>query len=165
MDDTVKSTLGRRIRIAREYRDLSQDDLAARLSVTRVSVSQWENGDTTPKRGRIVVIADTLGVSVAWLYGEGPDDLDAADGYTRPTAAQADLDRALLSDVMLQVEEEIARHGAVMIPPEQRVQLIMAAYDSAAEQRALGLGVNLSAVLAVIRAIAPRTEMFRGKRK
>lgn len=165
MNDAVKFTLGRRIRIAREYRKLSQDDLAGRLNVTRVAVSQWENSDTTPKRGRIVVIADTLGVSVAWLYGEGPDDLDVADAYTRPTAPMADLDRALLSDVMLQVEEEIARLGPVVIPPEQRVQLMMAAYDAAAEQRAMGMNINLGVVMAVIRTLASRHGSVRSKGK
>lgn len=35
----------------RKEHQLSQDELAAKLFVTRQAVSRWENGDTTPQCG------------------------------------------------------------------------------------------------------------------
>lgn len=59
--------IGARIRMTREQKGYSQDDLAAKLGVTKGLVSQYETGTTTPPPHRFGRIAEVLGVSEGWL--------------------------------------------------------------------------------------------------
>ena len=53
----------------RKYLNLSQNEFAEKLSVTRQAVSRWENGDTVPNIDTLKLIADTFDVSVDFLLG------------------------------------------------------------------------------------------------
>ena len=55
--------LGENIRNLRKENKISQEELAERLSVSRQSISLWENGQTQPTIENIVAIADVFGVS------------------------------------------------------------------------------------------------------
>jgi transcriptional regulator with XRE-family HTH domain len=57
------STLGSRIRAAREARGLTQDDVARHFGIKRVSVTQWESDTTKPALARIAELAELLGIS------------------------------------------------------------------------------------------------------
>jgi transcriptional regulator with XRE-family HTH domain len=59
--------LGRTIKTAREAINLSQDQLAEKIGVTRAAVSAWENGDYAPGRKRHRKLADALGITVLEL--------------------------------------------------------------------------------------------------
>lgn len=74
------TTLGQRIRQAREAAGLSQADLASRFDIRVQSISQWENDKTTPSR-RLIDLASFLRVRLGWLAnGQGPmRDYDDAD--------------------------------------------------------------------------------------
>ena len=48
----------------RQARDLTQEEMAQRLNVTRQAVSRWENGDTAPGIDTLKLIATTFGVTV-----------------------------------------------------------------------------------------------------
>ena len=48
----------------RQEKQLSQEDLATRLYVTRQAVSKWENGDGTPDLKTLVQLASELDVSL-----------------------------------------------------------------------------------------------------
>lgn len=62
------SGIGDRIRQAREAMGLSQEDLAARVDgVSRVAVSQWENGESRPRDKRLEKIAQALHLDYEWL--------------------------------------------------------------------------------------------------
>ena len=70
-------TLAHRLRIAREWRDLEQVDIARELGVSRATVSNYERGVTSP--GKLVVNAWAVvtDVDVEWLknddfYGGSP---------------------------------------------------------------------------------------------
>lgn len=52
-----------RIKKVREYRKLSQDDLAKRLGVTRAVISQYETGKRQPKLDQLIRISDVLNCS------------------------------------------------------------------------------------------------------
>ena len=56
----------------REERNLTQEDLARKLFVTRQAVSRWERGDTTPSVDMCKLIAVTCDVPVVELL-EMPD--------------------------------------------------------------------------------------------
>lgn len=53
----------------RKSLNLSQDEFAEKLMVTRQAVSRWENGDTTPNTDTLKLIAKTFDVSVDHLLG------------------------------------------------------------------------------------------------
>ena len=53
----------------RKSLNLSQDEFAEKLLITRQAVSRWENGDTTPNTDTLKLIAKTFNVSVDYLLG------------------------------------------------------------------------------------------------
>ena len=61
--------LGQRIRMLREEADLSQKDLAKKLRVSNVTLSQYENGVRRPDIDTLMVIANYFGVSSDYLIG------------------------------------------------------------------------------------------------
>lgn len=61
-----------RIARARMRRNLSQAELAKLLGVSQAKVNNWENGYHKVKRDLLMIIADVLGVSFAWLAGAAP---------------------------------------------------------------------------------------------
>lgn len=67
-------SLAERIVTARKAAKLSQEALAKACGVSRAAVAQWEGGETSPKHTNLAPAAAKLGVSVAWLLGEGDDE-------------------------------------------------------------------------------------------
>lgn len=61
------SSIGERIRKAREAKDLSQTDLARRLKLTRNAVSLWENDKSEPRPETMRLVAAILGKDHDWL--------------------------------------------------------------------------------------------------
>ncbi len=68
--DTNKAT-GERIRFARKWAGLNQDEVATRLGLSRASVSNWELG-LGIKRKNLVRFAQAVGVSPEWLITGEP---------------------------------------------------------------------------------------------
>lgn len=64
-------TLGEKIYALRTGQGLSQEDLAAKLEVSRQSVSKWETGQSVPDLEKMIKLADLFGVSVDELVREG----------------------------------------------------------------------------------------------
>jgi phage repressor protein C with HTH and peptisase S24 domain len=64
------TAMGDRIRKARQAQKLTQQGLAQRLGIARVSVTNWERGQTVPDTKRIPEIASILGVSPDWILLE-----------------------------------------------------------------------------------------------
>ena len=60
-------TLGKIIASLRKEKNLKQDDLAQKLSVSPQAVSKWENDQTCPDISLLPELAGTLGVSVDML--------------------------------------------------------------------------------------------------
>lgn len=61
--------LGDNIRRLRKLNNMSQDELAEKLNVTRQSISLWENGQTQPSLENIVALAKLFKVSTDELLG------------------------------------------------------------------------------------------------
>lgn len=53
----------------RKKNNLSQDEMAEKLFVTRQAVSRWETGETAPNIGSLKLISKTFDVSVNTLLG------------------------------------------------------------------------------------------------
>lgn len=60
-----------RIKSQRLVHGLTQESLAKKLGINRVSISQWERGDTSPKGNNLVRLAEILGVKPEWLLFGG----------------------------------------------------------------------------------------------
>ncbi|NQM47733.1 helix-turn-helix transcriptional regulator [Streptococcus suis] len=55
-------------------KNLSQDDLAEKLYISRQAVSKWENGEATPDIDKLVQLAEIFGVSLDYLVlGKEPE--------------------------------------------------------------------------------------------
>ena len=68
---TVQRTLGERISFLRTEKRISQDELAARLDVSRQAVSKWETGKAIPTLEKLTAISRQFGVSLEWLLRDG----------------------------------------------------------------------------------------------
>ena len=67
----VSDTIGKRIKKLRLSRNMTQDDLAGQLHVTRQAVSNWEMGKTAVGVDYLMQLAELFGVTTdELLYGE-----------------------------------------------------------------------------------------------
>lgn len=74
--------LSERIRQTRAARGLSQVELAHRLSVTKQSVSNWENDNIQPSIEMLERLADCLNVSTDYLLGRDDRQYLEVSGLT-----------------------------------------------------------------------------------
>ena len=61
--------LGNQIKTYRTNMNLSQEDLADRIYVTRQTISNWENNINEPKISYVISIAKFFNVSTDYLLG------------------------------------------------------------------------------------------------
>lgn len=74
----ARGTLGDRIARFRRRKNLSQDELATALGVTRTIVSAWENDRRRPRRDKLAALDEVLGTTdefVSWPLDHEADDL------------------------------------------------------------------------------------------
>ena len=64
-------TLGEKILALRTQKEMSQEELAAALEVSRQSVSKWETNQSVPDLDKIIRLADLFGVTVDQLVRKG----------------------------------------------------------------------------------------------
>lgn len=76
--------IGERILLHRKRLGLSQEELAARLGVSRQAVSKWELGTSTPEPENIIALARIFGITTdELLMGQTPASQTATpDGAT-----------------------------------------------------------------------------------
>lgn len=66
------TTIHERIKAQRKQAGMTQVDLAKIVGVARVSLTQWESGDTSPKGENLLKLSRALGVNPEWLVsGKG----------------------------------------------------------------------------------------------
>lgn len=63
---------GERLQALRLQHQLTQDEMAERLFVTRQAVSRWETGETVPNTETLKCISNAFGVSIDALLGQPP---------------------------------------------------------------------------------------------
>ncbi len=73
-------TLATRLRLAREWREIEQADLAKELGLSRASISSYENGRTSPNKLAINAWAVLCDVDVEWLRTGKPSEINDPDG-------------------------------------------------------------------------------------
>ena len=66
--------INEKIKLLREKKDWTQQELADKLGVSKSSVSQWENGMKEPRMGMIQKIADLFNVTKSFIIEEEVND-------------------------------------------------------------------------------------------
>ena len=69
---------GEKLQKLRKQSGLSQEQLAARLTVSRQAVSKWELDDTMPDTENVIQLSRIFGVSCDYLLREEVDEPGAA---------------------------------------------------------------------------------------
>jgi len=102
----MKSTIGDRVRLARENKELDQASLADKIGVVTRTLQRWEKGDQIPDGISITKIAKATNVQASWLLtGEGemyPAQSLPANVYSLPSTARKNaklVDLPLISQV------------------------------------------------------------------
>ena len=72
-------SLGNKLAEARRARNLTQEQLAEKLEVTRQAVSRWESDAAYPETDKIVRMAQILEVSCDYLLQDGVDEKGEPD--------------------------------------------------------------------------------------
>jgi len=67
-------SLGNKLAESRKRQNLTQEQLAERLGVTRQAVSRWESDAAYPETDKIIRMAQILGVSCDYLLQDGVDE-------------------------------------------------------------------------------------------
>lgn len=95
-DDNARQGFSLRLRQAIAWAGWPERGAQARLAnlagTTAKAANKWFNGEAVPRRGKLKIIADELGVQPAWLeYGvsPGPADTEAASAQQRGGALAA----------------------------------------------------------------------------
>lgn len=71
--------VGDKLRTLRNERNLSQDRLAKKVSVTRASIATYESGNRLPSLYVLVRLARALGVTTDYLLGVSSDKTSFLD--------------------------------------------------------------------------------------
>ena len=82
--------IGERIYELRKAKDLSQEELAEKLGVSRQSVSKWENGTAVPDTENALAMSKIFGVTTDFLLTGQYNNPDVDSGkitYTKPETA------------------------------------------------------------------------------
>jgi transcriptional regulator with XRE-family HTH domain len=73
-DKNALKALGLRIKTARKERSLSQEELAAKLDVSSITVSRWETGKQSPDYITLCRIAELFDVPLSCLTDQGDNE-------------------------------------------------------------------------------------------
>ena len=91
----------------REEKELSQNEIAKRMYVTRTAVSRWESGHRLPDAAMITRLSDVLGVDVNILISA------AAQSDEIPIVIMVDDNKVFLNDGMPIIEEVIPNAAVI----------------------------------------------------
>ena len=66
-----------KLQVIRKSKGFTQDELAARLNVSRQAVAKWESGQGYPDISNLIGISDLFNVTVDYLFETAADnDMD-----------------------------------------------------------------------------------------
>jgi transcriptional regulator with XRE-family HTH domain len=89
-DATRKAIIAARIREARTAAGLTQGHVAKMLGLHRPSISEAEAGNRSITAEELSKMAEIFDVSIAWLSGEGTDQLNPHDNKLQLAARELD---------------------------------------------------------------------------
>ena len=114
--DPIDVEVGRRIRIQRTSRGISQTDLGKKIGVTFQQVQKYEKGINRVGASRLTRIAKVLGLRVSTFFG---DPEGAAEGGAATEASRLDLEYLVVPGALRllraygQIRESVLRRTIV----------------------------------------------------
>jgi transcriptional regulator with XRE-family HTH domain len=115
LPEPANNNFAARLMVLRAERRLSRERLAKLMGVTKVTIWQWEKGDSRPRAGNLLALARVLDVSSQYLERGQSEKGTIANGRSTTTLSAArrltpqDLPRTqVLSDVMDEAKRIIA---------------------------------------------------------
>lgn len=94
-------SFGEKLQRLRKAQGLSQEELAARLSVTRQTISKWELDQSTPELGLLAQISDIFGVTTDYLIKKDEGGVSAGGECPGGAAQKKPQARLVLFIVLL----------------------------------------------------------------
>lgn len=76
-------TLGEKLQLLRKQNNMSQEELASKITVSRQSVSKWELGDSTPDIDNIAQLSKLFSVSTDYLIIDENEDACIKEKQTK----------------------------------------------------------------------------------
>lgn len=108
-------TCGDKIAALRDKRGLTQEDLAAKIGISRASLSHYEKGRREPDYTILTKLADYFQVSIDYLLGRTDDPSKISDIAVRDLAENLELsDEQILEKFVFTVD------GRKLTPEESR---------------------------------------------
>jgi len=105
--------ISQRIRLARKFKKLTQEQLASKVQTTKGTISNYENGYSTPSNEMIILLADTLDVSADYLLGR-TDEPNISNVTSEPPLKawlrqeNADLSESEMEQLGSEIEDYLA---------------------------------------------------------
>ncbi|HYH80936.1 MAG TPA: helix-turn-helix transcriptional regulator [Longimicrobium sp.] len=109
MDD--RRAVGHRIRMLRERRGLSREELGARVGVHTGSIARWETGGSVPHAYTLERIAEACGGTAEYIRTGRGDEEETADAAAPPGGEGAGGDLFASLDSVVRFVEGIAPVG------------------------------------------------------
>lgn len=78
-----------RLKVARKSKKLTQEQLALQVQTTKGTISNYENGYSTPSNEMLVLLAKTLNTSTDYLLGNTEDPTPLTETEKNEAAFQA----------------------------------------------------------------------------
>ena len=132
----MRNEIAERIRLARRDKNMSQEQLALIVGVTKSAVSRWEK-ETTPEKERMPIIADALGVQESWLAGYGDQEpIKRTHGGASPEAALIGASMLDWASALHVAQLLLACPEAANLSPEQQADTLKRGYVVAVREPA-----------------------------
>lgn len=97
--------LSDKIILLRKKNNLTQEELAEKLGVSRQSVSKWEMGNSIPDINKIIQLSDVFGVKTDYLLKNEIDDIEYSDDTVEELEAKKTISVEDANDFMSAYEE------------------------------------------------------------
>lgn len=148
---TIKEIIGQNLKAAREAADISQEQFAEMLGVSRATLSGFENGHVAIDSVRLLKAAELLGKPVGEFFKQDEEALAllyrSAEDVVPSSSVRAQFQR--LCDAYRELEEIVGVADTILPPPEYRYSAAFhskpyqfAAQVAQSERERLGLGQN-----------------------
>jgi len=105
--------IGKRIRMLRLARNLSQTDLAKRLGITFQQIQKYERGANRVGAGRLQEMANLLGVTPAFFFEDGPRAKASKSDAPETTELLANKDGLALARAFDKIRSRSVRRNLV----------------------------------------------------
>ncbi|PIC87945.1 transcriptional regulator [Sporosarcina sp. P20a] len=85
--------LSQRLKESRKNRKLTQDELALKVNTTKSTISNYENGHSTPSNDMLVLLSNALQITTDYLLGRSNNPTLTEDDEFHAFANDPDMER------------------------------------------------------------------------